>query len=236
MKAAAAAAGMRLLGPNTQGLANFSNGALATFATLLGEVAPADGPVAVISQSGAMSMVPYAHLRAEGIGVRYSVATGNECDLNVADFTEAVLRDPEVRLILLYMESLPAPATLARAAALARSRQVPVLALKAGVSPQGLQAAQSHTGAIATEDKALDAWFRQHGILRVPDARSLVMGAQLLLRCGICPATAWPSSATRARPASPAPMPPSGMDCRSRPCRPRRAPASTPCCPASPAA
>ncbi|QIY02432.1 acetate--CoA ligase family protein [Bordetella bronchiseptica] len=187
MKAAAAAAGMRLLGPNTQGLANFSNGALATFATLLGEVAPADGPVAVISQSGAMSMVPYAHLRAEGIGVRYSVATGNECDLNVADFTEAVLRDPEVRLILLYMESLPAPATLARAAALARSRQVPVLALKAGVSPQGLQAAQSHTGAIATEDKALDAWFRQHGILRVPDARSLVMGAQLLLRCGHLP-------------------------------------------------
>lgn len=56
-----------------------------------------------------MSMVPYAHLRAEGIGVRYSVATGNECDLNVADFTEAVLRDPEVRLILLYMEACPRP-------------------------------------------------------------------------------------------------------------------------------
>nr|WP_029579235.1 acetate--CoA ligase family protein [Bordetella hinzii] len=182
MVEAAAASGMRLLGPNTQGLANFSNGALATFATLIGEVPPQDGPVAIISQSGAMSMVPYAHLRAEGLGVRYSIATGNECDLSVADFAQAVLTDPAVKLILLYMESLPDPRTLAQAATLAAARKVPLLALKSGVSSQGQRAAQSHTGSIATEDRVLDAWFSQHGILRVHDARSLVQSARLLLQ------------------------------------------------------
>ncbi|MCK9507497.1 MAG: acetate--CoA ligase family protein [Pigmentiphaga sp.] len=184
MLEAAASTGMRLLGPNTQGLANFQNGAIATFATLLSEIPPQDGQVAIISQSGAMSMVPYAHLRAAGMGVRYSIATGNECDLNVADFTEAVLTDPDVRLILLYMEHLADPATLAQAAAVAATRHIPILALKAGVSDQGQQAAQSHTGALTTEDRVLDTWFRQHGILRVPDARSLVQGARLLLRHG----------------------------------------------------
>lgn len=182
MKAAAQASGMRLIGPNTQGLANFQNGTLATFATLIGEVRPDDGPVAIISQSGAMSMVPYAHLRSEGIGVRYSLATGNECDLTVADFTWAVAQDPGVRLILIYLEALPNPDVLARAATLAARRGIPILALKSGVSARGASAALSHTGAVATEDRVLDAWFRQHGILRVTDMRSLVKSARLLLQ------------------------------------------------------
>ncbi|RXN83424.1 CoA-binding protein [Achromobacter aloeverae] len=175
-------AGMRLVGPNSQGLASFDSNALATFATLLGEVPPRDGPVAIVSQSGAMSMVPYALLRNQGIGVRYSFATGNEADLTVSDFALAAARDPEVKLILLYLEDLLDPATLAQAAQCAMERGIPMLALKAGVSDRGKAAALTHTGAVATEDKVLDAWFRQNGILRVADMRSLVQGARLLLR------------------------------------------------------
>ncbi|HYF20712.1 MAG TPA: acetate--CoA ligase family protein [Ramlibacter sp.] len=181
MLAAARAHGMRLVGPNTQGTVNFATATIASFATLIGEVPPATGPVAIVSQSGAMSVVPYAFLREEGIGVRHAHATGNECDLTVADFAWAVAGDPEVRLILLYFESLPDPAALARAAHRARERGVPVLALKAGVSARGQAAASSHTGAVATEDKVLDAFLRQHGILRVPDLRSLVRSARLWL-------------------------------------------------------
>jgi acyl-CoA synthetase (NDP forming) len=184
MVAAARAHGMRLVGPNTQGIVNFSNGAIASFATLIGEVGVADGPVAIVSQSGAMSVVPYALLRAEGIGVRHAHATGNECDLTVADFAWAVAGDPQVRLILLYLESVPDPQALARAAARAAGRGIPVLALKAGVSVRGQAAASSHTGAIATEDKVLDAFFRQNGIVRVPDMRSLVRSARLWLQAG----------------------------------------------------
>jgi len=182
MAETARSSGMRLVGPNSQGLASFDSKALATFATVLGEISPQDGPVAIASQSGAMSMVPYALLRAEGVGIRYSFATGNEADLTVADFACAAAADPEVRLILLYLENLVDPSTLAAAARAARARAIPVLALKAGVSDRGRAAALSHTGAVATEDKALDAWFRQNGILRVADMRSLVQGARLLLK------------------------------------------------------
>ncbi len=178
----ARAAGMRLVGPNTQGSANFGVGAIASFATLIGEIPPQDGPVAIVSQSGAMSMVPYAFLRARGIGVRHSHATGNECDLTVADFTHAVALDPEVRLILLYLEAIADPARLEEAAGVARSRNIPIVALKAGVSERGQAAASSHTGALATEDRVVDAFFDKLGIWRVPDMRALCNAAELYLR------------------------------------------------------
>ena len=177
----ARAAGMRLVGPNTQGLANFANGAIASFATLIGEVEPQDGPVAVVSQSGAMSMVPYADLRARGIGVRHSHATGNECDLTVADFVAAVALDPGVKLILLYLESLADPAALEAAATAASDRGIPIVALKAGVSARGQAAASSHTGALATEDRGVDAVLEKLGIWRASDLRSLCNAAPLYL-------------------------------------------------------
>lgn len=173
--------GMRLVGPNTQGLANFKTGAIASFATLIGEIEPRDGGVAVISQSGAMSALPFAFLSAEGIGVRYSHATGNEIDLTVADLVLAAVRDPEVKLVLAYMESVTNPDVLAAAAKVARSRGVPILVLKSGTSAMGQAAARSHTGALATENKLLDAYFEQNGILRVASMRSLVLSARIFL-------------------------------------------------------
>ncbi len=181
MVATARTAGMRLIGPNTQGIANFGNGTIASFATLFGEIAPADGPVAIVSQSGAMSVVPYAHLRRQGIGVRYAHATGNEADVTVADLAFGVLEDPEIRLLLLYLENLEDPETLARVAARAHARNIPVLALKAGRSARGAAAAQSHTGALAGEDRVVDAFLRRIGILRVDDMHDLVDAAELFL-------------------------------------------------------
>ena len=178
----ARAAGMRIVGPNTQGIANFANGAIATFSTIISEVEPMDGPVGIVSQSGAMSVVPYAFLRKQGIGVRHTHATGNESDLTVADFALAVALDPEVKLMLLYLEAIADPDRLARAALVARERGLPIIALKAGVSARGAAAANSHTGALATEDRVVDAFFRQHGIYRVPDIRSLVNAADLYLK------------------------------------------------------
>lgn len=178
----ARAAGMRLVGPNTQGLASFASGAIATFSTIFSESPPMNGPVGIVSQSGAMSAVPYAYLRKRGIGVRHTHATGNESDLTVADFALAVALDPEVKLLLLYLEAIADPERFALAARVARERGLPVVALKAGVSAQGAAAASSHTGALATEDRVVDAFFRQHGIWRVPDIRSLVNAADLYLK------------------------------------------------------
>jgi len=69
--------GMRLVGPNAQGIANFASGAVLNFSTMFMEVPPEDGPIAIVSQSGAASVMPYALLRERGFGVRYLAATGN---------------------------------------------------------------------------------------------------------------------------------------------------------------
>ncbi|MBY4945388.1 acetate--CoA ligase family protein [Cupriavidus respiraculi] len=178
----AAAAGLRLVGPNSQGLANFGSGTIASFSTMFIEVPPRDGPVAVVSQSGGVSAMVYGLLRGQGIGVRHMHATGNEADITVSELALAVAHDEDVRLILLYLESLTDPAVLARAAATARARGVPMVAVKAGRTGAGQRAAASHTGAIANEDRAVDAFLRHHGIWRVDDAHALARCAPLYLR------------------------------------------------------
>ncbi|MEP6556924.1 MAG: acetate--CoA ligase family protein [Burkholderiales bacterium] len=178
----ARAAGMRLFGPNTQGLANFGTGAIASFSTMFIEAPPQDGPVAVVSQSGGMSAMVYGLLRARALGVRHVHATGNEADVSVADLAWAVAHDPDVRLLLLYMESVANPALLARTAAYARERDLPILAVKAGRTAGGQLAAASHTGSLANEDRTVDAFFRQHGILRVRDPHAQALAAEVFLK------------------------------------------------------
>ena len=182
MVARARAAGMRLVGPNTQGLANFGNGAVCSFSTMFTEVEPLDGPVAVISQSGGMSAVTYGLLRGRGIGVRHVHATGNEADVNVADLAWAVAQDPGVKLMLMYLETISDPEMLARAAEYARARDLPIIAVKAGRSVSGQTAATSHTGALANEDRVVDAFFRKHAIWRAHDPHALALGADMYLK------------------------------------------------------
>ena len=182
MAKTARAFGMRLVGPNSQGLVNFASGTVASFSTMFLEAPPEDGPVAIISQSGATSAVVYGLLRARGIGVRHCHATGNDADVSVAELARAVIEDEGVRLLLLYLEAIPDAAMLEKVAARARQRGVPIVALKTGRTAQGQRAAQSHTGALANEDRTVDAFLRQHGIWRARDMPGLVSAAELYLR------------------------------------------------------
>ncbi|WP_182120166.1 acetate--CoA ligase family protein [Acidovorax sp. FHTAMBA] len=182
MVAKARAAGMRLYGPNTQGLANFGTGAIAGFSTMFIEVPPMDGPVGIVSQSGGMSAMTYGLLRGRGLGVRHVHATGNEADVTVGELALAVAHDPDVKLLLLYLESIANPEMLAAAAAHARERDLPIIAIKAGRSAQGQKAASSHTGSLANEDRTVDAFFRHHGIWRVRDPHEQARAAQAYLK------------------------------------------------------
>jgi acyl-CoA synthetase (NDP forming) len=181
MAAAAHAAGMRLIGPNCQGLANFATGMVANFSTIFHELEGRDGPVAIVSQSGANSQAIYTLLREKGASARHVHATGNEADVTIADLTAAVVRDPGVRLVLLYMEAIKDPALLASAALDAHTRQIPIVALKAGRTASGQRAASSHTGALATEDRVVEAFFERYGIWRAADPQELVRAAELYL-------------------------------------------------------
>ena len=182
MLAAARAAGMRLVGPNCQGLANFATGAVANFSTVFHEMEGRDGPTAIISQSGACSQAIYALARQRGLDVRHVHATGNEADVTVADLAAEIVREEGVRLVLLYMEAIPNPALLAAAAEAARARDLPIVAVKAGRTESGRRAASSHTGALASEDRVVDAFFERHAIWRVDDPYALVAAGRLYLR------------------------------------------------------
>lgn len=177
----ARSSGMRLIGPNAQGIANFSTGAILNFSTMFMEVAPADGPIAIVSQSGAASVMPYALLREAGLGVRYLAATGNDADLGVTELVRAIADDPEIRLILVYVESISNPQYLADAARVARQRGASIVLLKGGTSTKGAAAAASHTGSMIGNDGALDAFLARHGIWRAHDIHELVNTAPLYL-------------------------------------------------------
>jgi len=178
----AATSGMRVIGPNSQGLANFASGAVLSFSTMFLESEPEDGPVAIVSQSGGMSVVPYGLLRSRGIGVRHVHATGNDCDVTAAELASVVAEERDLKVLLLYLESVRDSAPLAQMARIAHRRGLPIVALKAGRTVAGQQAARSHTGALANEDRVVDAFFKQHGIWRARDMGELVHATELYLR------------------------------------------------------
>lgn len=178
----ARAQGMRIIGPNSQGIANFGNGAIASFSTMFAEAEPADGPVGIVGQSGAISAAIYGLLRQRGLGVRYANATGNDSDVTACEMACAVAEDPDLKLLLLYLEGMPDPHHLARAARIAREHDLPVIAVKSGRSEAGQAAARSHTGALASEDRVVDAFFEEHGILRARDVAELVAGAEIYVK------------------------------------------------------
>ncbi len=175
--------GMRILGPNTQGLANFApGGAVLGFSTMFLEEPPEDGPVGIVSQSGAMCSVTYGLLRRRRVGVRYAHASGNDSDVSVGELAELVLSDPTVRLLLCYLEDIRDPGPLESAARLAAERDVPMVALMGGRSAVGKRAAASHTGALANEHRVVDAFFRRSGVWRARSTAELVASTELYLQ------------------------------------------------------
>ncbi|MBL0730669.1 CoA-binding protein [Piscinibacter sp. HJYY11] len=179
--AIARSGGLRLLGPNSIGVASFDSGAVLSFASIYTDHAPADGAVAIVSQSGAFGVSAYALLREQGIGVRCVAATGNEADLCCADFVDALARRPGVRLLLLYLEDVQDAALMRRALETARAHGVAVLAVRAARSTEGRRSARWHTGSEGAADARLDAMFAAAGCRTVAHLGELVASVPLYL-------------------------------------------------------
>ena len=146
LAASCRAAGIRLLGPNTLGIANFSNGAVLSFASAYLDCPHRDGPVAVVSQSGGFGAAAYTLLRNNDVGVRYVCTTGNQADLDVADFVAELSCDQSLRVMLIYQEEVRQAAAMRAALERARRRGIAVIAVPGGLSPSGARSAQLHTG------------------------------------------------------------------------------------------
>ena len=161
---------MRMVGPNCMGVVNTEPDVRlnATFAA----TTPERGGAAFVSQSGALGEAILANARSLGLGISMFVSMGNKTDVSGNDLLEYWENDPDVGLILMYLESFGNPARFAQ---LARriSRSKPILTVKAGRSEAGARAASSHTGSIVGRDVAVESLLEQSGVLRVSTMEEL---------------------------------------------------------------
>jgi acyl-CoA synthetase (NDP forming) len=171
----AAETGVAVLGPNSLGLLDLNGSLAATFSTSLQlDVAPAIGPVALISQSGAMGAAIFGLAQSEGVPVGTFVSTGNEAALGFADYVRYLADSSDLRVILGYIEGVRDGRRLVEAARYARDRGKVVAVLKAGRTDAGASAARSHTGALTGSAAVYDAAFRRAGILEARSPRELL--------------------------------------------------------------
>ena len=172
--------GVRLLGPNSMGMINLTGRVALSVNAVLEMDAPPAGATSIVSQSGTMLGTVLSRGAARGLGFSKLVSVGNEADLGVGELVELLAADPETRLILLFLETVRDAARLAAGARAAHAAGKPVVAYKLGRSKLGERLARSHTGALAGEDRALDAYFRACGILRVDMLETLIEIGPLL--------------------------------------------------------
>ena len=173
------ASGLQLIGPNTIGVANFDSGAILSFASIYSDHDPMDGPIAIVSQSGAFGVSAYALLRQAGCGVRCVAATGNEAAVDTADFIHELANSPDLSLILLYIENVPDPVRMTAALKAAQRNGVTVMTVRAGRSSDGRRSAQLHTGSAGAAGTDMDAIFQQCGCLTLSGVAELVQSALL---------------------------------------------------------
>jgi acyl-CoA synthetase (NDP forming) len=164
------AGGMKLLGPNSLGMFNVHAGLYSTFSSYFNPLWPRTGPVSIVSQSGAVGTYFLSLAAERGLGFSHFVATGNEADVDVAECVEWLADDPETGVIMVYLEGCRDGARLRAALARASQNRKPVIAMKVGVSEQGVAAIASHTGSLAGSDTVFDAVFAESNVHR---ARSL---------------------------------------------------------------
>ena len=170
----ARALGVRLLGPNCMGMINLTGRTALSVNAILEMDAPPVGTTSIVSQSGTMLGTVLSRGAARGLGFSKLVSVGNEADVGVGELVELLAADPETQTILLFLETIRDAARLAAGARAAHAAGKPVVAYKLGRSRLGERLARSHTGALAGEDAALDAYFRDRGILRVDMLETLI--------------------------------------------------------------
>ncbi len=176
-----ARSGLRISGPNCMGSMSFRERLFCYPNGGLCELEP--GPVSVIFQSGGNLQFFMAVAADRGLRFAYAVSTGNEPDLDLADYLNYVVDDEHTRTIVLFIEGIRRPEAFMAAAAKALERGKPILAIKTGRSLASQEAAKSHTGAIAGDYAAFLAMCDRYGIVTVRSMDDLVETA-LAFQCG----------------------------------------------------
>lgn len=165
--------GMNILGPNCLGFitpkinVSFFEGSFN------------EGKVGLISQSGALAVAMLDWFIERNIGISYFISLGNAVDISLTDLVKFLDKDETTKSIGLYIESLKNGRDFVEACSEIKKT---VIAIKAGSSVKGAESAQSHTGAISSDDRIVEGVFKQFGIIRVKTIKDLLNS---------CLASAW---------------------------------------------
>jgi len=174
--------GMRVIGPNTSGILNPHIGL-----NLVGISAVTPGSLAILSQSGNIGLDLMTAMASSGLGLSLYVGVGNEGDVAFHEYLEYLALDPTTRGILVYSEGFQDPESFLRVVEQVH-RVKPVVVLKGGRSARGIEAAMSHTGAIAGSYDVFQSVATQRGALLVERSDELLaVGKTLTLQPPINP-------------------------------------------------
>ena len=175
-------AGIRVVGPNCIGIINTHGRVATSFTSGLELESLIPGAIGLITQSGGIGNSIFTRAYDRSIGLSCFISSGNELDLEVADFLEYFVQDEKTRSIALLLEDLKDPPKFILAAEKAFQKGKPIVALKVGRSEKGREAAASHTGAMSGPDAIYEALFKQKSISRVMDIDDLLEVAHLFAR------------------------------------------------------
>lgn len=166
--------GMRVMGPNCQGIIN-TDPAVRAYCNFTFTY-PDPGYISIVTLSGGVGGLIMQSLFDLGIGMRCYASNGNACDISIAEIVKYWGDDDGCRAIIVYTEGFADPKEFLEAAR-AVAHKKPVLAMKAGRTEQGAQAASSHTGSLAGVDTSTELIFEKTGILSFQDEAEMVRAA-----------------------------------------------------------
>jgi acetyltransferase len=173
--------GIRICGPNTNGLLNVYGKVSLGYSYAQEIVIP--GRLAYVTQSGALLSASAPRLAARGIGFSYFIASGNQADLETFDYARYIIDDPNTDVLAIYVEGFKDPEKFLDVADLALQRGKPLVMIKVGRSEVAAKAAMGHTGSLVGSDTVFDAICKQKGVIRVDDFDDLIATALTFLKC-----------------------------------------------------
>jgi acyl-CoA synthetase (NDP forming) len=181
--------GIRACGPNCEGYFNALGKVATTFSPTVemreeeGRVLASERRVGVIAQSGGIGFALFNRGKAAGIGFSYVISTGNEADLNMADFLDYMVEDESTHAVMLFCETARNGPAFVAALAKARRLGKPIIAIKIGRSDAGKRASASHTASLSGSYTAYRAVFDRYGVIEAEDPDEAVAIAGVLLTC-----------------------------------------------------
>jgi acetyltransferase len=179
LKRALEETGVRIVGPNCQGMISVQDRVWTVFGSVADETELRPGTVSCAFQSGGFGYAIVNLAEAQGVGFRYCVSSGNETDITTPELLAAFLDDPGTSLAFAYLEGTPDARRFIDLGRKSLETGKPVLIWKAGTTDAGIKAAASHTANMTGSYDLYRAAMRQSGLIEVDDVEPIVDMARL---------------------------------------------------------